>query len=338
MKKLALTNPSFKYLETSFAEWLDIQGYSKSTVYNLPIHIREFLHYLEEEGVQDINGMDTKHIKKHYENLKQRSNAVRGGGLSGSHLNKHGQALKRFVDYLRKVGRKNLPAVKLESEVVVQSMVYLSGSEIGMLFAATHHQVEEKPRQNTGQQTAMQSRDRAMLAIFYGCGLRRNEGVNDDISDINFDRSILHVRKGKNNKERMVPISKTSLKHLQEYIYDHRHQLVRSKVEALFLSQQGKRMQGQSLLLRLKRLQYLTEDLDLNNKEIGLHTLRHSIATHLLGAGMKLESISKFLGHNSLESTQIYTHLIAEASSEGDQPYNNIPTYENHQPHEDEDF
>jgi integrase/recombinase XerD len=102
------------------------------------------------------------------------------------------------------------------------------------------------------------------------------------------------------------------------------------------------------MLLRLKRLQYLTEDLDLNNKEIGLHTLRHSIATHLLSAGMKLESISKFLGHSSLESTQIYTHLlqesdghahlIAEASSEGDQPYNNIPTYENHQPHEDEDF
>ena len=185
----------------------------------------------------------------------------------------------------------------------------------------------------------MQSRDRAMLAIFYGCGLRRNEGVNVDLSDINFDRSILHVRKGKNNKERMVPISKASLKHLQGYIYDHRHQLIRSKEEALFLSQQGKRMQGQSMLLRLKKLQYLTGDLDLLNKEIGLHTLRHSIATHLLSAGMKLESISRFLGHSSLESTQIYTHLLEEETTgKNNQPYNNIPTYENNQLHEDEQF
>jgi len=129
VKKLALTNPSFKYLESSFAEWLDIQGYSKSTVYNLPIHIREFLHYLENEGVKDINGMDACHIKGHYKNLKERANATRGGGLSGAHLNKHGQALKRFMDYLRKVGRKSLPAVKLEAEAVAQSMVYLLRSE-----------------------------------------------------------------------------------------------------------------------------------------------------------------------------------------------------------------
>ena len=158
-------------------------------------------------------------------------------------------------------------------------------------------------------------------------GLRRNEGVHVDVPDINFDRSILHVRKGKAYKERLVPISKTSLKHLEEYIYDHRPILQTGNNQALFLSHQGQRVQGQTLNLRLRYLVSKTEIPELQEKEIGLHTLRHSIATHLLQAGMKLESISRFLGHSSLESTQIYTHL-AGVPQEKIQPFNNIPNHE----------
>jgi integrase/recombinase XerD len=175
-----------------------------------------------------------------------------------------------------------------------------------------------------------------MLAIFYGCGLRRNEGVNVDVGDVNFDRSMLHVRKGKNYKERLVPISKTSLKYLQEYVYDHRPEILQgNKSEALFISMKLNRMNGQTMLLRLKYLQYQTEDPDLIEKEIGLHTLRHSIATHLLKAGMPLESISRFLGHSSLESTQIYTHL-AGVELKQEQPYSNTKKYERIQLSEDE--
>jgi len=101
-----------------------------------------------------------------------------------------------------------------------------------------------------------------------------------------------------------------------------------------------KRLSGQSLILRLKLLQSKTNTPELMEKEIGLHTLRHSIATHLLAAGMDLESISKFLGHSSLESTQIYTHLTAIAEGDGGlvpvQPFRNIPKYETVQLHEDE--
>jgi len=86
-------------------------------------------------------------------------------------------------------------------------------------------------------------------------------------------------------------------------------------------------MGGQSLLLRLKQLQFRTCDPTFIEKEIGLHTLRHSIATHLLQAGMSLENISRFLGHSSLESTQIYTHL-AGVEPERTQPFNNIPKRE----------
>ena len=91
----------------------------------------------------------------------------------------------------------------------------------------------------------------------------------------------LHVKKGKNYKERFVPISKASLKYLQEYVYDHRSELLRgSKAEALFVSIQCKRLNGQTMWVKLKQLQRQTEDATLMEKEIKLYTLRHSIATY----------------------------------------------------------
>lgn len=346
MKKLPLKNASYRYLVTSFQEWLDVQGYAPSTVYNLPNHIRELLHYLEALGIHQIKALEQQHITAFYHHLKQRSHTLRGGGLSNGHLNKHIQALRRFTEYLWKVGRLVIPDIRLANEATEQQPLYLTEAEITLLFKATHLPITPKMRINVRQQEALQSRDRAMLAIFYGCGLRRSEGVALDVSDINFDRSLLQVRKGKNYKARFVPISKISLKHLQEYIYDHRDQLARSNtLDALFLSQRGLRMQGQSLYLRLKQLQYCTEDIDLQQKEIGLHTLRHSIATHLLSAGMPLESISRFLGHESLVSTQLYTHLqlasderkgVAVTSKTDHQPYANLPGYEPIQLSEDE--
>jgi len=71
-------------------------------------------------------------------------------------------------------------------------------------------------------------------------------------------------------------------------------------------------MSGQTMLVRLKQMQHLSDNQSLKSKNITLHTLRHSIATHLLQNGMSLEQISRFLGHSSLESTQIYTHLVEQ--------------------------
>jgi integrase/recombinase XerD len=159
----------------------------------------------------------------------------------------------------------------------------------------------------------MALRDKAMLTIYYGCGLRRNEGLHIELNDIFWDKQLLYVSKGKNNKERFVPISKAGLKHLENYLYDARPLLIKDhKEELFFINERGKPMQGQMMLLRLDQLVTRTENITLQEKEIGLHTLRHSIATHLLSNGMKLEKIKDFLGHSSLESTQIYTHLVEE--------------------------
>ncbi len=131
----------------------------------------------------------------------------------------------------------------------------------------------------------------------------------------------MHVRKGKGYKERFVPITAGGIQHLQNYLYDARPYFCNDKNEAFFVTQSGKRLGGTMMLIRLKQLIQLTNNAALIQKEIHLHTLRHSIATHLLQNGMKLERIKEFLGHSSLESTQIYTHFL-ETENQNKYEYN----------------
>ncbi len=311
MKNLPIKSESFQYVEKSFREWLDILGYADSTVYALPLHVRELFHWLEQQGCTQINQITTEKIREHYHNLKYRGNQRRGGALSNNYLNKHLQAFYKFMDYLRQSGRLELPYLGLEREEAnTKPIQVLSVDEIRELFKAA----EEHP--STPKWEAIAARDKAMLTVFYSCGLRRNEGYHLDLSDINFDTQVLHVRKGKNYKERFVPFNKTNSQILQEYIYDYRPRFVNAReLDALFMSVPGHRMETQSMVLRLKLLQQRSDDIELQQKDIALHTLRHSIATHLLAAGMSLEKISRFLGHSSLESTQIYTHLVEKEAN-----------------------
>ncbi|GGX36245.1 tyrosine-type recombinase/integrase [Aquimarina muelleri] len=306
MKKLILKNESYQYIEKSFREWLDILGYAPSTVYNLPNHIRELFYYLEQNNIDHITQLDNQIIKEHYEQIKLRGNQKQGGALSNGSLNKHLQALYKFTDYLRQSGKIILPKLTIEWENDDTGEIEtLTPEEIQQLYKATYGYNE-----NTKLEL-INARDRAILTIYYGCGLRRNEGYHLDVSDIDFDRRIVHVRKGKANKERFVPFNKTNSKYLQEYLYDSRPQMTFDKrINAFFISMKGKRMNTRSMALRLKILQQRTHDIYLQDKNVRLHVLRHSIATHLLQNGMPLEKISRFLGHNSLESTQVYTHLV----------------------------
>jgi integrase/recombinase XerD len=306
MKKLHLKNQSYAYLEIAFKEWLDVLGYSKQSVYNMPNIVREFLHHLEKQQVQSINQLQHKHIKSYHDYITSRANERRGGGLSNNYINKHLQAIEKFLQYLHHKGIQNLPTLNIKLEKLHRKEIeILTVAEIKNLFELTNRE------HTTDKEMYLQARDKAMLVIYYSCGLRRNEGINVSIDDINFDTKILHVKKGKNYKERFVPLNKTNCEYLQTWIYDYRNMQVQTKKEhRLFINYRGEPTTGGTLYTRLKLLQQQSENVELNSKNIGLHTLRHSIATHLLQAGMSLEKISKFLGHSSLESTQIYTHLI----------------------------
>ncbi|CAM1353770.1 tyrosine-type recombinase/integrase [Tenacibaculum halocynthiae] len=305
MKQLQLHNESYKTLLSSFTEWLDILGYAETTLYYLPNHLKEFLYWLESHGHTELKTVTTQTIKEYYQDLRLRPNQTRGGSLSKAYLNKHQQALKKFKEYLQKHNYKDFRIhLKTEKSNTQEKLNILTQQEIKELFTATNY---------SHHKTSFKLRDKAILVIVYSCGLRRNEAVHLDVSDIYFDKERVFVRKGKNYKQRFVPVNSYNLKILEDYMYEARPQLnIYNNTEALFISKQGKRMQGQSLLNRLKAIIKITENKVLQEKNITLHTLRHSIATHLLQQEVSIEIISKFLGHSSLESTQIYTHLVKE--------------------------
>jgi len=296
MKKLKLQNEAFKLFVINYKDWLDVLGYAESTVYQLPIHLQEFFYYLECNHIKNLND-------------------VTPGSLSKSYLNKHQQALKKFKEYLQNHNYKDFKIhLKSESHPTKEKLNILTQSEIKELFKATEFSHTE---------SRFQLRDKAILTILYSCGLRRNEAVSLDISDILFDKERIYVRKGKNYKERAVPLNRYNLEILEDYIFESRPEFYQSNLsEALFLNKNGKRMQGMSFANRLKAMVTATNNKDIKEKEITLHILRHSIATHLLQQEVSLESIKTFLGHSSLESTQIYTHLVTSLDKQEKTKYN----------------
>lgn len=296
MRNLPLNSYVYRELELDFKEWLALLGYAETSVYNMPLFMREFFHWLESEGVKQAHDITAEHVHDFLFHLKKRPHAMHGGKLSNAHINKYHQALVLLSQFVRQTNRGSFTVETERLEEVRPVPDILTPAEIKELY-------------NVCDGSVLGLRDKVMLGIFYGCGLRRNEGVHLDISDIDFNSQLVYVRKGKNYKERYVPVNETILQHIKDYL-DHSRPflMIKDKLPALFISDKGYRAQGQSLLIRLRRLGKLAR-LD---KDIGLHTLRHSIATHLLQSGMKLTHIAKFLGHRSLESTQIYTHIKHE--------------------------
>ena len=303
MKKLKLQNQTYKIFVTNYKEWLDILGYAESTVYYLPNHLQEFFYYLEQNHIKNINQISTKTVKEYYNYLQQRVNERRNGGLSKSYLNKHQQALKKFKEYLQNHNHTGINIhLKSEKNPTEEKLNILTQSEIKQLFKATEISHSE---------SKFKLRDKAILVVLYSCGLRRNEAVHLNTNDIFFDKERVFVSKGKNYKERFVPINRRNAEILEDYIFEARPQFYQSNLsEALFINKNGTRMQGMTFTNRLQKIIQVTNNKEIAEKRITLHTLRHSIATHLLQHEVKLENIKTFLGHSSLESTQIYTHLV----------------------------
>lgn len=304
MKKLKLQNEVFKLFIINYKEWLDILGYAESTVYQLPNHLQEFFYYVEQQHIKTLDQITPTTIKNYYKLLKERANQRTSGALSKSYLNKHQQALKKFSDYLKQHNANSRLSVHLKSETnpTEEKLNILTQQEIKQLFKATTF---------SHTQNRFRLRDKAILVILYSCGLRRNEAIHLDIKDILFDKERIHVRKGKNYKERYIPINRRNAEILEDYIYNSRSEFNnKTNTEALFISKQGKRLSGKSFANRLEAIIKATNNKTIESKHITLHLLRHSIATHLLQQNVPLESIKTFLGHSSLESTQIYTHLL----------------------------
>lgn len=305
MKKLKLQSKSYKTLLMSFKDWLDILGYSKGIIKYSPIFLQEFFYWLEQNGHTNITTITRKDITDYYQYLKQRSNENYGGALSTPSLNGHISALKRFNEYLKKHNAKSLSIhLRFERTDKLNETDVLTQYEIKELFKATDY---------TSLLQKFRLRDKAILVVLYSCGLRRNEAVNLNLNDVLFDKERIVVRKTKNNRERYVPINPYNLRILEDYIYDARPEFYKANQnEALFVNSQGSRLGGMGFKLRLRIIIKAANDSEIIEKRITPHKLRHSIAVHLLEQSVVIEAVSRFLGHTSLESIQVYTHLIKQ--------------------------
>jgi integrase/recombinase XerD len=171
----------------------------------------------------------------------------------------------------------------------------------------TVQEVDELLEQPARRNSPEARRDKAMLELLYATGLRVTELVSLDVSDIALESDPVTVRcLGKGERERVLPLHQRPVDELRQYIFHVRPRLVRNRREpALFVNRRGERLTRQGFWLILKN--YAREaGLD---KSITPHTIRHTYATHMLSGGMPLRNVQDALGHASISTTQIYTHL-----------------------------
>lgn len=291
MKKTTydLSTYEHKKLHEEFIIYLKTLGYSDSTVNQLPRHVKEFL-YRQEKYRDRITTISAGDILNHYEYLQTRPSQTKPGGLSSSMISSHIFALRIFFKWLEETGvitsnpisGLNFPNPEYNHRTA------LTKEEIQQLYEATETY-----------------RDRAMLGIFYGCGLRRSEGEKLNTEDIKLKEKILIVREGKGQKRRVIPLAEGVKKDFENYYNQERSKYNFKEESAFMLNNKGRRMNRDNYVWRLK---YLLKKSGIK-QSVCLHQLRHSIATHLMEQGMSLEKVRDFLGHKHIDTTQRYTHV-----------------------------
>lgn len=217
-------------------------------------------------------------------------------GLSATSQARIISGIKSFFSYLLLEDiLKQSPAVLLEAPKTKRKLPdTLSIDELELLLAAIDVSNEEG------------TRNKAILETMYSCGLRVSETVDLKLSNIYFDVGFVKVI-GKGNKERLVPIGATALKYLKLYIEGYRvHANPHSKdSDTIFLNRRGAKLSRVMIFYIIKNI---TEKAGIK-KNIHPHTLRHSFATHLIEGGADLRAVQEMLGHESISTTEIYTHL-----------------------------
>jgi len=278
-----------------FKQYLQQLGYSKSSVYMLPVCVADFLKYNSTVAPQELT---QQHIDAFYNYLHIRPHKHNTGALSDSYIYHHVYALKLFFNYLEhteQITCNPMSAMSFKRPKIC-TREPLSTQEINRLF-----------------ETAQTRKETAMLHLFYSCGLRRSEAVALNTQDIHFSQHLLYVRQGKGHKRRVIPMTPGVSRALQQYweqetVHNQNKELEQDpkrSTDAFMVNTNGQRMRGDSYNRIIK---HLVEKADIQ-RPCTLHHLRHSIATHLLENGLSLENVRDFLGHSHLEATQIYTKV-----------------------------
>lgn len=279
------------------------------------IHIKHFGHYLKLERSLSENSIqayvhDVELLKQFVELRKMKENP----------LTLSPKQLQSFIHYINELGMSAYSQARILSGVksfykylMFEELIekdpteLLEGPKIGRKLPDTLNYDEiEKLLEAIDLSKPEGGRNRAMLEMLYSSGLRVSELVELKLNAIYFDVGFLRVI-GKGNKERLVPIGRSAMKHLKIYVDEIRvHLPVQKGFEShVFLNRFGKKLSRVSVFTMIKALAAKTG----LKKRISPHTFRHSFATHLIEGGADLRAVQEMLGHESITTTEIYTHL-----------------------------
>ncbi|QIQ20409.1 site-specific tyrosine recombinase XerD [Zophobihabitans entericus] len=211
-------------------------------------------------------------------------------------------AIRRLYQYLyREKYREDDPTAPLASPKLPKNLPKdLTENQVEALLQAPSTAEPIDP---------VELRDKAMLEVLYATGLRVSELVGLEINDVSIRQGVIRII-GKGNKERLVPLGEEAIYWLEYYFKYGRDDLLKEgPVDVLFPSRLGKKMTRQTFWHRIKYYAILAE---INVEALSPHVLRHAFATHLLNHGADLRVVQMLLGHSSLSTTQIYTHVATE--------------------------
>lgn len=232
-----------------------------------------------------------------HRDLRRYAASLSGQGLAPSTIARKLAAIRGLYSYLLRTGRVTQNPADLVSAPKAESKLptVMTTEQMTTLL------------DRVPARTPLEIRDRAMLELAYSCGLRSEEVISVEVSAIDFDSEQIDVI-GKGSKHRRLPIGEPAQRALELYLAKGRPSLVSDRKEkALFLSRNGRRLSPSDVSRRLAV--WVREAATASG--ISPHALRHSFATHLLEGGADLRTIQELLGHSSISTTQVYTHLDA---------------------------
>jgi integrase/recombinase XerD len=297
----------YKKIHEQYVRWIDILGYSASSIKGFDKRIEEFFGWLEYHKILSITDVTQKHINTYFEYLQTRPNRkYKGTLLSQSQLNQNFNAVNKLCEFLHQNGMDNAPMainkmIKINQVERIRKVKPFTQNEIKELYDCIDNAFDYIKQYTVREWKKEQVK--LAFALFYGCGLRLSEGMKLTIKDIDFDRKMIFVHQGKNYKDRLVPMSDGVYRIIENYVYNFRSRK-KTNHNRLFLCK------FMAIRRSLEAVKNSCKNPEIQKKRIYPHILRHSIATHLLENGATFENIAKFLGHSSLVSTQIYTHIV----------------------------
>jgi integrase/recombinase XerC len=290
-------SPELESLAQNFQRHLEVErSLSRHTMRAYMGDLNSLLHFLAALGVSEISALELAHLRSWLANQ-----AVKGGARTT--IARRAVSIRLFTQWAHKNNY-------LEKDVGVSLATPKSHRTLPeVLNIGQAQSAMESMAQRAGEEnTPLALRDAAILELLYATGARVAELCGLDLGDIDYNRHTIRVL-GKGNKERTIPMGKHAVKALTRWIEDGRDSLLMPESgQAVFLGARGKRIDQRTVRTVVYEALSAIEGIE----RMGPHALRHSAATHLLEGGADLRTVQEILGHASLATTQIYTHVSTE--------------------------